>query len=267
MFNVDEDGSLLYVPGSDDTGLDVPEGGLFSPPEEVADVLSSSQESGEDGEVAHPQEDGALDEEAHLDGDGQAPLTGSGNSVQIPFSGLSISGEELSITTSGDIYVYPDLPEDEMPVDARSAYAANVQGLPNATSLQYLADVAEGYPDWYEYLCFRTDATYAQSMVLWIGPKGEKNPAQNRIDFSDGVDCVQLNYVRNGTSGSYYYQYNKLHYDSYQIPYNTDVFLYTDIIDGYADFGIMPSYSVVGIAVMAFVVAVIFAILRGGGKS
>lgn len=270
MFDVSEDGTLLYVPDTDDLTANPDDGSLFSPPVEAEvppqeDDLESpppDEEAGTlDGEDSSPEE---LTASPAPD---DVPFTGSGNSVTLPVSGLSVSGEDVTLTTSGDVYIYPELPDAEPLADMRTAFSATVQGLPNTTTLAYLEDVAAGYPDWYEYMCFKTDANYAQSMCLWIGPKGSKNPAQNRMDFSDGVDCIQVNYVRSGSTSNYYYQYSKVHYDSYQIPYNTDVFLYTNIVDGYAEFDVPKGINVVGIVLLAFAAVVLSAIFRGGGKS
>lgn len=271
MFDVAEDGTLIYVP--EDGSGDAPapdDGSLFSPPEETEALL---QEDGMES-PSPDEENGSLDGEADAPEEvtpspapGDVPLTGSGNAVTLPVSGLSVSGEDVTLTTSGDVYIYPELPDAELLAENRSAYAANVQGLPNATTLAYLEDVAAGYPSWYEYMCFKTDSNYAQSMCLWIGPDGSKNPAQNRMDFSGGVDCIQVNYVRNGTTSNYYYQYSKVHYDSYQIPYNSDVFLYTNIVDGYAEFDVPKGLNVAGIVFLAFAAVVLSAIFRGGGKS
>lgn len=268
MFDVDEDGALIYVPDNDagDSAADA-DGTLFDGSPEPSEALEMDAFEDALDDEASDEELPASDEEPGLaDEDIDSSLTGSGNSVTLPVSGLSISGEEMSITTSGDVYIYPELPDEEPLSEMRSAYSATVQGLPNTTSLAYLEDVAAGYPSWYKYMAFKTDANYSQSMALWIAPVAVKNPAQNRIDFSGGVDCIQVNYVRSGSTSTYYYQYSKTHYDSYQIPYDSDVFLYTDVVDGYAELDVMEPYSITGIALLAFAVVVAFKILRGGGK-
>lgn len=268
MFDVDEDGSIIYAPDPDAVGPAADaDGTLFvfpseseEAPEMDADADALEDEAPDEELQAPDEESGLVDEAAG------SSLTGSGNSVSIPVSGLEVSGDEMTITTSGDVYIYPDGPEEEPLAEMRSAYSATVQGLPNATTLSYLEDVAEGYPSWYKYMAFKTDSNYSQSMALWIGPKAVKSPAQNRIDFSDGVDCIQVNYVRNGSTSNYYYQYNKVHYDVYQITYNSDVFLYTNVVDGYGELDVKEPYSVVGIVLLSFAVAVSFRIFRGGGK-
>lgn len=257
MFDVDENGNLLYIPDSD-SDVSGFEDGLFALPEEGEIDQLPPEESDPYGEESDFSEDESLDPSYDLDDFGENLFTGSGNNA---FSG------DMTLTTSGDIYIYPDGPEPELLAEDRSAYTANVQGLPNTTTLAYLEDVASGYPSWYDYMCFKTDANYSQSMCLWIGPKAVKNPSQNRIDFSGGVDCIQVNYVRNGSTSNYYYQYSKVHYDIYQIPYNSDVFLYTNVVDGYAEFDIPAGINVVGIVFLAFDIIVLSAIFRGGGKS
>ncbi|AXF52338.1 MAG: hypothetical protein [Inoviridae sp.] len=112
-------------------------------------------------------------------------------------------------------------------------------------------------------MAFKTDASYSQSMVLYIGAIGEKNASQNRLDFKN-VDRIEINYVRSGST--YYYQYQKYHYDSYQIPYNTDVFLYTNVVDGYAVFDSPGPYSVTALLFLAFAIAIISLIVKGVGK-
>lgn len=269
MFDVDADGNLLYIPDTDsDNGSDPDDGSLFDPGSDAPsqeDVLEDAPPDQEGNPL-----DGEADPSAEIT-PSPAPddpfFTGSGNSVPVSVSGLSVSGEDITLTTSGDVYIYPDGPEAVLLAEDRSAYTASVQGLPNTTTLAYLEDVAAGYPSWYDYMCFKTDSNYAQSMCLWIGPKAEKNPSQNRIDFSGGVDCIQVNYVRSGSTSNYYYQYSKVHYDSYQIPYNSDVFLYTNVVDGYAEFDVPKGLNVAGIVFVAFAVVVLSAIFRGGGKS
>lgn len=165
--------------------------------------------------------------------------TGSGNTVYVPVA-VPSEDADVSLTTSGDVYIYPELPDAGPLAEARSATAANVDGLPNATSLAYLEDVAAGYPSWYRYMAFKTDSNYSQSMALWIAPGAQKSPSQDRIEFSGGVDCIEVRYVRSGSTS--YYQYVKSHYGSYSIPYDTDVFLYTDVVDGYARLDLEPGF-------------------------
>lgn len=199
----------------------------------------------------------------------EPPLTGSGNSVSLPtgsgnavYVPVASPDGDFSVTTSGDVYIYPELPDAEPLAEDRSAYSASVQGLPNSTSLAYLEDVAAGYPSWYSYMCFKTDSSYSQSMALWIGPKAEKNPSQNRIDFPDGVDCIEVRYVRNGSSSSYYYQYAKTHYGSYQIPYSSGVFLYTDVVDGYAELERPAGFPLAPVLIFGAAVALLFMMFR-----
>ncbi|AXH73581.1 MAG: hypothetical protein [Inoviridae sp.] len=100
-------------------------------------------------------------------------------------------------------------------------------------------------------------------MVLYIAALGSKNPAQNRLDFED-VDRVEINYVRSGNT--YYYQYVKNHYDSFQVSYSSDVFLYTNVVDGYARFHRTAFSPLVWILLLAAAVAVVSLFLKGGGK-
>lgn len=187
-------------------------------------------------------------------------LTGSGNLAAPPVYVPVLSEEgDFSVTTSGDVYIYPESPEMEALAEDRSVYAADVLGLPNSSSLQYLEDVAGTYPDWYKYMAFKSDANYSQSMALWIAPKASVSGSQNRVTFED-ADCIEVRYVRSGTSN--YYQYVRTHYDSYQVAFDSDVFLYTNIVDGYARFdipqGISPALGLVAL-VLGFIFAVLIA--------
>lgn len=275
MFHADEDGTIIYD-GDTDPGAPVPDGdgGLFAPLAEPEEAFPEA-----------PVEGAPLDGEAPADADEDIPLpeltpppvdglTGSGNSASLPtgsgnmvYVPVAVPSEDadVSLTTSGDVYIYPELPDAEPLADARSATVANVDGLPNATSLAYLEDVAAGYPSWYKYMAFKTDANYSQSMALWIAPQGVKHPSQNRLEFSGGVDCIEVRYIR--SSSTSYYQYYKTHYDSYSIPYDTDVFLYTDVVDGYARLDLQPGLPLPGILLGAAVMAVVLMIFRGGAKT
>lgn len=236
MFDVDENGQMQYIPDPDNTpDPDLPGDSLYSPPVDQAEEMEASPSPApeeESGMETDNDPDQAID---------QLTSTSGNNTYQLVIPGLEFDSEDMAITTSGDIYIYPDLPEEETFAldDTRSSTSATVTGLPNSSSLQFLEDVSRGYPSWYMYLCFKTDASYSQSQVLYIGEKAEKNPSQNRIDFTN-VDKIEVNYIRQSSSSSYY-QYTKTHYDSFQVSYNTDVFLYTNVVDGYAEFDIPSS--------------------------
>lgn len=254
MFSVDQDGNLVYDPG------DVPDDepvsdDLFAVPEVEEDALETQAPDGPDEPLPSDQEP--------VPDDIDISPSPAPEPIVVPISGLEVSGDELSLTTSGDVYVYPDSPDPLLDME-RSPASATVQGLPNSTSLQYLEDVASGYPSWYKYVAFKSDANYSQSMVLYIGSAGNKNPAQNRLDFTD-VDRIEINYVRSGST--YYYEYASSHYDSYQVPYNDDVFLYTNVVDGYAQFGLQRPFPTSSILFLAVAVAILSLIFRGGGKT
>lgn len=259
MFDVAPDGTLIYD-GNTGSGNSAspPAGTLFDPdPAPETDVPEESLEDAEslplDGRIDSPDPDVQVT---------SYPLTGSGNAVQLP--PVIESVDELSVTATGNVYIYPDVPDAEPLAEARSATAANVLGLPNSTSLSYLEDVVAGYPSWYKYMAFKSDANYSQSMVLWIAPQGVKSGSGNRIDFTD-VDMVEVAYVRSGTSN--YYQYRTAHYDSYSINYDSDVFLYTNVVGGYAHFDSQHSFPTALILFAAFVLAAVLLIFRGGGRS
>lgn len=258
MFNVSEDGTLIYEPDNTDESVT---DDLFQAPldEEAEDLLPPSPAP--DGEGALEDPAGSPYPSPSIAPDGMADLFASPSPA--PVAGLDITSGELSVTTSGDIYIYPETAEMDIP-DDRSATAATARGLPNATSLSYLEDVARGYPSWYKYMSFKTDDTYSQSQVLWIGEKAEKNPSQNRIDFTN-VDRIEVNYIRQSSSSSYY-QYTKTHYDSYQVAYNTDVFLYTNAVSGYAQFDLNNKAMSPGIIFLLAAAALIALIFRGGGR-
>lgn len=262
MFETDENGNLIYIGNSDSESDD---DNLFSVPGESdeqmdGEELPSDEQSDEKSDTVF---------EPYLDpetGEMVYPSPSPSPSIVFPES-LEVSGD-LSLTTTGNVFVYPEEPEEELSLEeflaGRSSAAATVQGLPNSSSLDYLEDVVRGYPAHYKYMAFKSDANYAQSMVLYIGSSGSKNESQNRIDFTN-VDRIEVNYIRSGTTN--YYQYTKAHYDSYQIPYDTDVFLYTNVVDGYAQFDIPKSFSVSGCLFLAAAVAILLLIFRGGGKS
>lgn len=270
MFDVDENGDLTYVPDESDPVDDAPDGTLYDPgPADTETDPSAPLET--DPAPEDPVADEGTGEEITADPVADdplevtpPPLTGSGNMVYVPFA-VPAEDSEVSLTTSGDVYIYPDGPEAEPLAEARSAYTANVLGLPSSSSLEYLRDVAAGYPSWYSYMAFKTDSNYSQSMALWIGPKAVKASGQNRIDFTDGVDCIEVAYIRSGSTN--YYQYKSAHYGSYSIAYDSDVFLYTDVVDGYAQLVPEESLHLPVILVAAFVLALVLMIFRGGSKS
>lgn len=263
MFQTDENGNLIYIGNSDSGSGD--DDNLFSVPEELEN--QSDEESLLPDEQTHNDSDTKI--EPYLDpetGEMVYPSPSPASSIVFPET-LEVSGD-LSLTTTGNVFVYPEEPEEELSLEevlaGRSSAAATVQGLPNSSSLDYLEDIVRGYPAHYKYMAFKSDANYAQSMVLYIGSSGVKNASQNRIDFTN-VDRIEVNYIRSGTTN--YYQYTKAHYDNYQIPYNTDVFLYTNVVDGYAQFDSKLSFSVSGCLFLAAAVAILLLIFRGGGKS
>nr|WP_300848509.1 hypothetical protein [uncultured Acetatifactor sp.] len=266
MFGTAEDGTLIYD-GDTDVGGAAADGvpALFDVPQET------DAPPGE-GVLENPAPDAQAPGEAPADaapegltgsGNSLLPPTGSGNAVYVP---VASPDGDFSVTTSGDVYIYPELPDAEPLAEERSAYSATVTGLPNSSSLSYLEDVAAGYPSWYSYMCFKTDANYSQSMALWIGPKAEKSPSQDRIGFPDGVDCIEVRYVRSGSSSTYHYQYAKTHYNSYQIPYDSGVFLYTNAVDGYAALDVPEPFPLPAILFAGLAVIVLSLIFRGGGK-
>ncbi len=264
MFGIAEDGTLIYD-GDTDAGGAAADGvpPLFDVPQETDAPLEEGPLADGAPDLQVPEELPADAAPEGLTGSGNSllPPTGSGNAVYVP---VASPDGDFSVTTSGDVYIYPELPDAEPLAEERSAYSATVTGLPNSSSLSYLEDVAAGYPSWYSYMCFKTDVNYSQSMALWIGPRAEKNPSQNRIDFPDGADCIEVRYVR--SSSTYYYQYAKTHYDSYQIPYDSGVFLYTNAVDGYAALDVPEPFPLPAILLAGLVVIVLSLIFRGGGK-
>lgn len=264
MFGSAEDGTLVYD-GETDAGGAAADGvsDLFDVPQETDAPLGEDvlEDTSPDAQGSDEVLVDAVPEGLTGSGNSLLPPTGSGNAVYVP---VASPDGDFSVTTSGDVYIYPELPDAEPLAEERSAYSATVAGLPNSSSLSYLEDVAAGYPSWYSYMCFKTDVNYAQSMALWIGPKAEKSPSQNRIVFSGGVDCIEVRYVR--SSSTYYYQYVKTHYDSYQIPYDSGVFLYTNAVDGYAALDVPEPFPLPAILFAALAVIVLSLIFRGGGK-
>lgn len=264
---VSDPDSLFTVPGDSESLPDSSQEDFAESPseEESAEESASEEMPGQEmdsTDIPIPSLAPSPDVSASPLPDGLAPGLSPSPSpapAQIVNLTINLEPEELSVTTSGDIYIYPDGPEEEMPAEARAVSSATVTGLPNTSSLQYLEDVMRGYPSHYKYMAFKSDANYAQSMVLFVGASGEKNPAQNRIDLTD-VDQIEVRYTRSGSS--YYYSYDKTHFDSYQISYDPDVFLYTNVVEGYAQFDLPESFPVSGYLFIALAVAVLALIFR-----
>ncbi len=269
MFDISEDGDLIYNVDPDVTPVPSEDGSLFFAPSQSPAPQGEISQNGADNTVLgdasfelppSPSPEPVFDP---VTGELVMPSSSPDPLMQLPeFSG------DLSLTTSGDIYIYPDMPEEELSLDewdaSRSVTSANVTGLPSSTSLQYLEDVARGYPSHYKYMAFKSDSSYSQSMVLYIGASGEKNASQNRMEFTD-VDRIEVNYIR--SSSTNYYQYVKSHYDSYSVPYGTNVFLYTNIVDGYAEFDIDSPFPVAGFLFLAAAAVILSLIFRGGGRN
>lgn len=271
MFDVSENGDLIYNVDPDVTPVPSEDGSLFSVPDESPAPQGEISQDGADGTVSGdvvPELSPSPFPESVFDPVTGELVTATPSPSPVPSDLFPELEGDLSLTTSGDIYIYPEMPEEELSAEdweaVRSVTSANVTGLPNSTSLQYLEDVARGYPAHYKYMAFKSDATYSQSMVLYIGATGEKNTSQNRMEFTD-VDRIEVNYIR--SSSTSYYQYVKSHYDSYSVPYDTNVFLYTNIIDGYAEFDIDSPFPVAGFLFLAAAAVILSLIFRGGGKN
>ena len=151
-----------------------------------------------------------------------------------------------------------------------SAYSQNINyytvyavpssstGFPNSSSVSYLEDVVKGYPLDYTYVAYRTSESYAQDMILFIGPKAAVSGSTVSIE---NCDVIELQY----NSGSGYNQYtisrNFYHEDLAEIQLNQDVLAYTNAVEGYATFDTtmqrksdMGIFSYILIGIIAFIV-------------
>lgn len=105
-------------------------------------------------------------------------------------------------------------------------------GYPNSSSLAYMEDIVAGYPLHYKYLSFRTDESYAQSMVLYVAPVAS---IEGTTVTLEDCDVVNLEYIRD-SSYSNYLNRSDAHEDSVTIDIPTSSIVYTNITPGYGTF-------------------------------
>lgn len=138
------------------------------------------------------------------------------------------------------------------------AVPSSSTGFPNSSSVSYLEDVVKGYPLDYTYVAYRTSESYAQAMILFIGPKAAVSGSTVSIE---NCDVIELQY----NAGSGYNQYtisrNFYHEDLADIKLNSDVLAYTNAVEGYATFDTtmqrksdMGIFSYILIGIIAFIV-------------
>lgn len=138
------------------------------------------------------------------------------------------------------------------------AVPSSSTGFPNSSSVSYLEDVVKGYPLDYTYVAYRTSDSYAQAMILFIGPKAVVSGSNVSIE---NCDVIELQY----NAGSGYNQYtisrNFYHEDLADIRLDSDVLAYTNAVEGYATFDTtmqrksdMGIFSYILVGVIAFLV-------------
>ena len=138
----------------------------------------------------------------------------------------ALSGDQVS---SGDVA----LPYQEVNYYTIYAVPSGATGFPNSNSVAYLEDVVQGYPLDYGYVAYRTDDTYAQSMILFIGPE---------YSFYDGLvmiedcDVVELSYSPSSYGSGSYIERSYYHEDIAEITLADNTLAYSNIAPGYAAF-------------------------------
>lgn len=137
----------------------------------------------------------------------------SGDVVQPPL--------DVPLSSGGDIITY-------------NVYAvpSDATGYPNANSLSYLEDVVKGYPLDYDYVAFRTDSSYAQSMILYVGPNA--SGSGSNIHF-DKCDIIELTYHYESYNNSWL-QRSYLQDSDVDISLSSNTLAYSNILPGYATF-------------------------------
>lgn len=214
-------------------------------------TLNENNEIEYNGEILEDNTLFNLDEEQILDSiDVIEQAASSAPELAVPVA------EDPEVSTGGDTVVY-------------NVYAvpSDSTGYPNANSLNYLEDVVRSYPLDYDYVCFRTDDQYAQSMILYIGD--DATVSGNRIHF-DECDVINLDYRYENYNNSW------LNREFYQdtnvdITLGSSTLAYTNMIPGYAAFDVTTSHKTsnfgfVGILVGVFAFVVLLRLI-GGSKN
>lgn len=133
------------------------------------------------------------------------------------------------------------------------AIPSDSTGYPNANSLSYLEDVVRSYPLDYDYVCYRTDKDYAQSMILYIGD--DATVSGNRITF-DQCDVIELDYQYQNYNSSWldrnYYQDSNV-----SISLGSDTLAYTNVVPGYASFDVTTSHKTSSFGLVGILVGVV----------
>lgn len=147
------------------------------------------------------------------------------------------------------------------------AVPSSATGFPNTSSLAYLEDVVQGYPLDYGYVAYRTNDSYAQSMILFIGP--EYSYSGDQIEIQD-CDIVELEYVQGSGYSNYYISRTYDHEDLSQVTISDTSLVYTNIIPGYAAFETTMQHSMTGSYLIAALIGAaasfILSRLIGGTK-
>lgn len=156
---------------------------------------------------------------------------------------------DLGEAPSGDVITY-------------NVYAipSDTTGYPNANSLSYLEDVVKGYPIDYDYVCYRTDSQYAQSMILYVGKNASLNGSTVHFDYCDIIelDYRYENYNNSWLDRNYYID------SDVNITLNQETLAYTNVLPGYATFDTTMEDSKAGLLLAGgiLVAAFSFVIIR-----
>lgn len=204
---------------------------------------------GENGQIEYNE---ALIDDGTLFSNNLDPEQISGTDLISDIQGLSLE-PEITVS-SGDAAAQQ--------VITYNVYAvpSSATGFPNSSSVTYLEDVVQGYPLDYGYVAYRTSDSYAQSMILFIGP--EYSYSGNQIEIQD-CDIVELEYVQGSGYSNYYIQRSFSHEDLSQVTISDSSLVYTNIIPGYAAFETTMQHSMTGAYLIAALIGAAASFILG----
>lgn len=158
--------------------------------------------------------------------------------VETDPSGDSIGVDDGSIVPSSTTNHTPDLTSGVTNIENYNnitvyAVPSAAAGYPNSSSLSYMEDIVAGYPLHYKYLSFRTDESYAQSMILYVAPVAT---VEGTTVTLEDCDIVSLDYIRDSGSYSNYLDRSDSHEDSVTVDIPTSSIVYTNVLPGYGTF-------------------------------
>lgn len=176
-------------------------------------------------------------------------------------SGTSISVDDGTIVPSSTSNHTPDLTSGVTNIENYNnitvyAVPSAAAGYPNSSSLSYMEDIVAGYPLHYKYISFRTDESYAQSMVLYVAPVAT---VEGTTVTLEDCDIVNLEYIRESGSYQNYLDRTSSHEDEVIVDIPTGSIVYTNVLPGYGTFqntieetagNNMLSYALIGAAAL-----------------